>query len=137
MGKEMFSGLDIDDIMKKIDKDIIVAEEERKKNCKKKTIKTIKFTVLTIVGVLTICFVGIFFVGILNSDDKEVANDNSYTQESSENKVSNSIPKHLRCSRCDGTGRVNKSFGKSWNKTYGYGYGDVCGACDGTGYDFD
>ena len=137
MGKKTFSGFGLDDIIKKIDQNIIEDDQERRNKTKKKTVKTIKFTVLTIVGVLTICFVGNFFVGILNSDDKEVANDNNYTQESSENKVSNSIPKHLRCSRCDGTGRVNKSFGKSWSKTYGYGYGDVCGACDGTGYDFD
>ena len=37
------------------------------------------------------------------------------------------------CSRCDGTGRVTKSYGKSWSKIEGYGYGDVCGACGGTG----
>ena len=39
------------------------------------------------------------------------------------------------CSRCDGTGRVNKHFGNSWNKIPGYGYGDVCGGCGGTGRD--
>lgn len=37
------------------------------------------------------------------------------------------------CSRCGGTGRVNKHFGNSWNKIPGYGYGDVCGGCGGTG----
>ncbi len=38
-----------------------------------------------------------------------------------------------KCSRCGGTGRVNKHFGNSWNKEPGYGYGDVCGGCGGTG----
>ncbi len=38
------------------------------------------------------------------------------------------------CSRCDGTGRVTKHFGNTWNKIEGYGYGDVCGQCGGTGY---
>ena len=38
------------------------------------------------------------------------------------------------CSRCSGTGRVTKHFGNSWNSIPGYGYGDVCGACGGTGY---
>lgn len=37
------------------------------------------------------------------------------------------------CSRCGGTGRVNKHFGNSWNTIPGYGYGDVCGGCGGTG----
>lgn len=37
------------------------------------------------------------------------------------------------CSRCGGTGRVNKHFGNSWNDKPGYGYGDVCGGCGGTG----
>lgn len=37
------------------------------------------------------------------------------------------------CSRCSGTGRVTKHFGNSWNKKPGYGYGDVCGACGGSG----
>jgi hypothetical protein len=39
-----------------------------------------------------------------------------------------------KCSRCSGTGRVTKYFGNSWNCIPGYGYGDVCGACGGTGY---
>ena len=39
-----------------------------------------------------------------------------------------------QCSRCSGTGRVTKHFGNFWNKEEGYGYGDVCGACGGTGY---
>lgn len=37
------------------------------------------------------------------------------------------------CSRCGGSGRVNKHFGNSWNDKPGYGYGDVCGGCGGTG----
>lgn len=38
------------------------------------------------------------------------------------------------CSRCNGTGRVTKNFGNSWNDIPGYGYGDICGACGGTGH---
>ena len=137
MGKNTFSGISLEDIMKDIDQNIIEENKARKKNFRTKIVKRFKISILTIFTVSIICFVTIYFVRIFNTTDKEVTNNNNYAQETYEDTSSNSIPKHLRCSRCDGTGRVNKSFGKSWSKTYGYGYGDVCGACDGTGYDFD
>ena len=37
------------------------------------------------------------------------------------------------CHRCRGTGRVAMHYGNTWNKIEGYGYGDVCGACGGSG----
>ena len=37
------------------------------------------------------------------------------------------------CSTCSGTGRVTEHFGKRWSKMEGYGYGDVCHDCGGTG----
>lgn len=37
------------------------------------------------------------------------------------------------CSRCDGTGKVTKHYGNSWNDEPGYKYGETCGACDGSG----
>lgn len=42
-------------------------------------------------------------------------------------------PENIRCNMCDGTGKVNKHYGNSWNKIPGYGYGDTCGDCGGTG----
>lgn len=54
---------------------------------------------------------------------------------SSSSSKSGSVPAGKKvCSRCSGTGKVTKHFGNSWNKKPGYGYGDVCGACGGTGY---
>ena len=38
------------------------------------------------------------------------------------------------CPQCNGTGRVVLHYGNRWNKIEGYGYGDVCGRCGGTGY---
>lgn len=43
------------------------------------------------------------------------------------------IPEDEKCIRCNGTGKVVVHFGNSWNDIPGYGYGDVCGGCDGTG----
>ena len=37
------------------------------------------------------------------------------------------------CSRCDGTGKVTKHYGNSWNDQPGYKYGETCGACGGSG----
>ena len=38
------------------------------------------------------------------------------------------------CNRCDGTGKVTKIFGVSWNQKEGYRYGERCGLCNGTGW---
>ena len=56
--------------------------------------------------------------------------DTSYISKPSSNTSNNDSSK---CSRCSGTGRVTKHFGNTWNKKPGYGYGDLCGACGGTG----
>lgn len=37
------------------------------------------------------------------------------------------------CSRCSGTGYVTKHYGNTWSQEDGYGYGDVCGQCGGSG----
>ena len=37
------------------------------------------------------------------------------------------------CARCDGTGKVTKHYGNSWNDQPGYKYGETCGACGGSG----
>lgn len=37
------------------------------------------------------------------------------------------------CSRCDGTGKVTKHYGNSWNDQPGYKYGETCGGCGGSG----
>ena len=40
-----------------------------------------------------------------------------------------------KCYRCMGTGKVVLTYGNSWSDEPGYGYGDKCGRCDGTGID--
>lgn len=37
------------------------------------------------------------------------------------------------CTRCSGTGKVTQTYGESWSQEDGYGYGDICGKCGGSG----
>ena len=72
-----------------------------------------------------------FDYGVIYKNGSYVYGGKSYSSSSS---YSGSSSTKTKCSRCSGTGRVTKSYGKSWSKIEGYGYGDVCGGCGGTGY---
>lgn len=70
----------------------------------------------------------------LYADGDEILKD-TYTNPSTSSKSSGSKSSGTKCSTCNGTGKVVKSYGKSWLKSHPeLKYGSKCPHCGGTGY---